>query len=61
MPNCSEILDLAKPRDVQSVLANLVSSGTTRGEPRFVPRSASIASELAGQLTAIGCPGSKSP
>jgi hypothetical protein len=32
----------------------LVSSGTTRGEPRFVPRSASIASELAGKVTAIG-------
>ena len=27
----------------------------------FVPRSASIASELAGQVTGIGCPGSKSP
>src|SRR5882672_8082747 len=42
-------------------MASLVSSGTTRGEPPFVPRSASIASELAGQVTAIGCPGSKSP
>jgi hypothetical protein len=39
----------------------LNSSGTTRGEPRFVPRSASIASDLAGQATGIGCPGSKSP
>ena len=27
----------------------------------LVPRSASIASERAGQVTAIGCPGSKSP
>jgi hypothetical protein len=30
-------------------MASLVSSDTTRGEPPFVPRSASIASELAGQ------------
>jgi hypothetical protein len=36
-------------------MASLVSSGTTRGEPPFVPRSASIASELAGQVTGIGC------
>jgi hypothetical protein len=28
-------------------MASLVSSGTTRGEPRFVPRSALIASEFA--------------
>src|SRR5258708_39510001 len=42
-------------------MVSLVSSGTTRGEPRFVPGSASIASELAGKVTAIGCPGSKSP
>ena len=34
-------------------MASLVSSGTTRGEPPFVPKSASIASELAGQVTAI--------
>jgi hypothetical protein len=35
-------------------MASLVSSGTTRGEPRFVPRSALIASELVGQVIAIG-------
>jgi hypothetical protein len=46
-------LDLAEPRDAQFVMASLVSSGTTRGEPPFVPKSASIASELAGQVTAI--------
>src|SRR3954453_12659203 len=55
------ILDLAVPRDAQFVMASLVSSGTTRGEPRSVPRSASIASELAGKVTAIGWAGSKSP
>jgi hypothetical protein len=49
------------PRDAQFVMASLVSSGTTRGEPRFVPRSASIASELAGKVTAFGWAGSKSP
>src|SRR6478609_7093559 len=58
MPDCS---DLAVPRDAQFVMASLVSSGTTRGEPRFVPRSASIASELAGKVTAIGWAGSRSP
>src|SRR5262249_33788130 len=56
-----KVLGMAKSRDVQSVMASLVSSGTTRGEPRFVPGSALIASELAGKATAIGCPGSKSP
>ena len=45
---------MAGPGDVRSVMASLVSFGTTRGEPRFVPRSASIASELAGKVTAIG-------
>jgi hypothetical protein len=54
-------LDLAEPRDAQFVMASLVSSGTTRGETRFVPRSASIASELAVRVTGIGCPGCKSP
>jgi hypothetical protein len=53
-PTAPKILDLAKLRDAQSVMASLVSSGTTRGEPRFVPRSASIASELAAKVTAIG-------
>src|SRR6266481_5356502 len=60
-PTAPKVLDVAEPRDAQSVMASLVSSGTTRGEPPFVPRSASIASELAGQVTTIGCPGSKSP
>jgi hypothetical protein len=41
-------------------MAGLVSSGTTRGEPLFVPGSASFASGLAGQVTAIGWLGSKS-
>jgi len=52
---------VAEPRDAQFVMASLVWSGITRGEPPFVPRSASIASELAGQVTGIGCPGYKSP
>jgi hypothetical protein len=59
MLNCSQ--SLAEPRDAQFVMASLVSSGTTRGEPRFAPRSASIASELARRVVAIGWPGSKSP
>jgi len=45
---------MAKPRDAQSVMASLVSSGSTRGGPLFVPGRASIASELAGNLIAIG-------
>ena len=61
MPNCSEALDLAQPRDAQFVMASLVSSGTTRGEPPFAPGSASIASEFVGQVTPIGWAGSKSP
>jgi hypothetical protein len=61
MPNCSESLGSAEPRGAQFVIGSLVSSGTTRGEPRFVPRSAWIASEFAGRATEIGCPGSKSP
>src|ERR1700720_964465 len=60
-PTAPKVLDVAEPRDAQFVMASLVSSGTTRGEPHFVPGSASIASELAGQVTAIGCPGAKSP
>ena len=58
MPTAPKVLDLAEPRDAQFVKASLVSSGTIRGELRFVPRSASIASELAGQVTAIGWAGS---
>jgi hypothetical protein len=42
-------------------MASLVSCGTTRGERPFVPGTASIASELAGQVTALGCLGCKSP
>lgn len=57
MSNCSQ--SLAEPGDAQFVMASLVSSGTTRGEPRFAPRSASIASELARRVIAIGWPGSK--
>jgi hypothetical protein len=53
-PTAPKVLDLAEPRDAQSVMASSVSSGTTRGEPPFVPRNASIASERAGQVTAIG-------
>ena|SRR5437867_1938465 len=60
-PTAPKVLDLAVPRDAQFVMASLVSSGTTRGERRFVPRSASIASELAGIVTAIGWAGFKSP
>ena len=56
-----EVSDIAAPRDARSVMASLVSSGTTRGELLSVLASASIASELAGQLTAIGCPGSGPP
>src|SRR5262249_10446224 len=56
-----KVVGMAKSRDAQSVVASLVSSGTTRGEPRFVPGSALIASELDGKATAIGCPGCKSP
>jgi hypothetical protein len=60
-PIAPKVLDLAEPRDAQFVTAGLVSSGTTRGEPLFVPESASIASEFAGQVTSIGWAGSKSP
>jgi hypothetical protein len=61
MPNCSESPRLAELRDARFVMASLVWSGTTRGEPPCVPKSASIASELVGLVTTIGCPGSKSP
>src|SRR6478609_7106730 len=60
-PTAPKALDLAKPRDAQSVMASLVSSGTIRGEPHFAPRSASIASELGAKVTATGWAGSKSP
>jgi len=61
MLTAPKALDPAEPRDAQFVTASLVSSGTTRGEASFVPRNASIALGLAGQVTAIGCLGSKSP
>jgi hypothetical protein len=48
-------------RDAPFVMASLVWSDTSRGERPFVPGSASIASELARLVTAIGCPGSRSP
>src|SRR5215470_13946733 len=56
-----KVTGLTEPRDVPSVMASLVSSATTRGEHRSVPRSASIASELAAKVTASGWAGSKSP
>jgi len=52
-PPAQKSLNLAKP-DAQSVMANLVSSGTTRGERPFVLGSASIASEVGGTVTATG-------
>jgi hypothetical protein len=61
MPNCTESPRSGKATDAQSVMANLVSSGTTRGEPPFVPRTASIASDLAAKVTAIGWVGFKFP
>src|SRR3954454_18297079 len=60
-PIAPKLLSLAEPRDVQFVTARLVSSGTIRGEPGYVPRNASIASELAGKVSAIGQAGSRSP
>ena len=60
-PTAAKILVLARPRAAQSVMADLVSSGTTRGELRFVPGTASIASDLAAKVTEIGWVGSKSP
>jgi hypothetical protein len=51
---------LAKLIDVQCVKASLASSGTIRGEPRFVPGSASIGLEVGVKVTTIGWAGSKS-
>src|SRR6266436_312947 len=52
----------------RSNVPSLVSSGTTRGELPFVPRSALIASELAGQVTQLAAlapnrlrPGAREP
>jgi hypothetical protein len=52
---------MAKPPDAQSVTASLVWSGTIRGELPFVPKNASIASELAVKVIAAGCPCSTLP
>ena len=60
-PKAPKVLGLAEPRDAQLVMASLASFGTTRGEPRFVPGGASIASEFAEKVTAIGWAGSSSP
>src|SRR5215472_13367260 len=49
-----KVMERAKPRDAQSATANLVSSGTTRGEHPFAPEGVSIASKRAGKLTATG-------
>jgi hypothetical protein len=50
-PIVPKIFDPAGPCVARFAMANLVSSGTIRGEPRFVQGSASIASELVGQAT----------
>jgi hypothetical protein len=42
-------------------MASLVLSGTIRGEPAFVPGSASIGSDLAGKMTVIGLAGYEPP
>src|SRR5438046_8675394 len=47
-----------RPCDAQSVRASLVSSGIIRGERRFAPGSASIASRRAAKVTTIGWAGS---
>jgi len=60
MLNCSESPRLARARDAQFAMASLVCPVLRVANP-LCPGSASIASELAGQVTAIGCPGSKSP
>src|SRR5262245_643016 len=54
-----KLTGLIGPRDAQSVMASLASSGIIRGEPRFAPGRASIASERAAKVTAIGWGGSK--
>jgi hypothetical protein len=59
-PTATEALDPGTPYDAQSVTANLASSGTTRGELPFVPRTASIALELAAKVIVIGWVGFKS-
>jgi hypothetical protein len=56
----SQVTGLTRRCDAQSVRANLVSSGIIRGERRFAPASASIASRRAAKVTTIGWAGSKS-
>src|SRR5262249_38145078 len=56
-----KVTGLTEPHDAQSVMASLVSSGITHCERRFVPGSASIASERVTKVTAIGWAGSESP
>src|ERR1700759_2030977 len=58
-PTAPSIPNLEERRDAQFVMASLALSATTRGGTHFAPGSASIASELAGQVIAIGCLGSK--
>ena len=62
MPNCSE--SVRSGRAARCAVCDgkfgLVRHYSWR-EPRFVPRSASIASEHAGKVTAIGWDGSISP
>jgi hypothetical protein len=55
-----KVMGLTRPCDAQSVRASLVSSGIIRGERRFAPGSASIASRRAAKVTTIGYAGSKS-
>jgi hypothetical protein len=55
-----KVMGLTRPCDAQSVRASLVSSGIIRGERRFAPGSASIASRRAAKVTTIGWAGSNS-
>jgi hypothetical protein len=52
------VLGLTRPGDAQSVRASLGSSGIIRGERRFAPGSASIASKLAAKVTTTTTGGS---
>jgi hypothetical protein len=49
-----KVTGLTRPCDAQSVRASLVSSGIIRGERRFAPGSASIASRNAAKVMAVG-------
>jgi hypothetical protein len=49
-----KVTGLTRPCDAHSVRASLVSSGIIRGERRFAPGSASIASRRAAKVTTIG-------